>query len=132
MTREEAKELVSIMQAYAEGKDIQYLAKDDSWVDNEDMDITPGWKYRIKPEKDYRPFEDCAELMVEFAKRFNVSNIPSYAEPLIWVKDKETDSRYLITGYENIGIYVGGIWRGLDEFYERYVFLDGSCCGVEK
>ena len=48
MTRDEAKELLSIMQAYAEGKDIQFLNMDGSWVDNEDMNITHGWKYRIK------------------------------------------------------------------------------------
>ena len=53
MTREQAKELFPIIQAFAEGKTIQFKYPDmvgwcdvigDIWVD------TPEYKYRIKPE----------------------------------------------------------------------------------
>ena len=39
MTREEAKEMLPIMQAYAEGKTIQFRTNNRSWVDLLDNDI---------------------------------------------------------------------------------------------
>ena len=92
MTREQARNLLQIIKAYAEGKDIQYQTLDGDWLDNEDMDFSPQWNYRIKPEltevkpitaedlkedkdishklrdtvqamKTYRPFKSCDELV---------------------------------------------------------------------
>ena len=62
MTREEAKELLPIIQAYAEGKDIEIFF-DNKWITGTNLDFTlsPG-NYRIKPEPKYRPFktkEEC-------------------------------------------------------------------------
>ena len=64
MTREEAKELLPIIQAYAEGKDIEIFF-DNKWITGTNLDFTlsPG-NYRIKPE--YRPFktkEECWDEM---------------------------------------------------------------------
>lgn len=63
MTREEAKELLPIIQAYAVGKKIEMLDLEGGWGEIED----PGFhldakRYRIKPEPEYRPFktkEEC-------------------------------------------------------------------------
>ena len=70
MTREEAKELLPIIKAFAEGKEIQYRTCPDKWVDieeNERVNFTsPPSDYRIKPEPKYRPFktkEECWEEM---------------------------------------------------------------------
>ena len=51
MTREEAKNMAAIMQAYADGKTIQFLGLDKKWIDIEN----PSFKslsshYRVKPE----------------------------------------------------------------------------------
>ena len=61
MTREEAKELLPIIQAYAEGEKIEMLDFKGRWVKmtNPDFTLSPE-NYRIKPE--YRPFktkEEC-------------------------------------------------------------------------
>ena len=51
MTREEAKELLPIMQAYAEGKTIQFLNLDDIWEDKDTLlFLRKPYRYRIKPE----------------------------------------------------------------------------------
>lgn len=56
MNRERAKELLPIIQAYAEGKTIQYIGVGfENWhdVDNEFEIDSMRYKYRIKPESKY-------------------------------------------------------------------------------
>lgn len=51
MTREEAKELLPIIQAYVEGKTIQFLNLDDIWEDKDTLlFLRKPYRYRIKPE----------------------------------------------------------------------------------
>lgn len=53
MTRERAKELLPVMQAYAEGKEVQYRASDyerDEWISTGDPIWFGHYDYRIKPE----------------------------------------------------------------------------------
>lgn len=67
MNRQEAKKLLPIIQAYAEGKTIQVKAIDGIWYDDEDMvkfDSSPQ-NYRIKPEPKYHPFKNKKECWNE-------------------------------------------------------------------
>ena len=65
MTREEAKELLPIIQAFADGNTIQ-IKKEGDWLEvGENTEVyfseSPS-DYRIKPESKYRPFktqEEC-------------------------------------------------------------------------
>ena len=51
MTRERAKELLPIIQAYADGKDVQFKSTTDGeWYCDSKPDWTRGLIYRIKPE----------------------------------------------------------------------------------
>ena len=66
MTREIAKKLLPIIQAFAEGKDIEYSYDGEHWESTN----TPSWDenamYRIKAEPKYRPFktkEECWDEM---------------------------------------------------------------------
>ena len=72
MTREEAKELLPIIKAFAEGKEIQYRTCPDKWVDieeNERVNFTsPPSDYRIKPKPKYRPFKNQEECWQEMHK----------------------------------------------------------------
>lgn len=68
MTREEAKELLPIIQAYAEGKTIQFL-NGGKWYDVYDTDFHQSPDiYRIKPEPKYRPFKNQEECWNEMHK----------------------------------------------------------------
>ena len=69
MTREEAKELLPVIQSFAEGKKIEYYDYDgDDWIETSTPIWQVGVKYRIKPEPKYRPFksqEDCLQEMLK-------------------------------------------------------------------
>lgn len=77
MTREQTKKALPILQAYAEGKTIQYKVGD-NWKDitSEDWGYNPYCSYRIKPEKPYRPFKDAEECWQEMQKH----------KPFGWIK----------------------------------------------
>ena len=82
MTREQAKELLPIIQAYAEGEIIQYKNFLDEWEDikeNEGLSfICLPSDYRIKPDPKYRPFKSQEECWEEMLKH----------QPFGWVKDE--------------------------------------------
>lgn len=68
MTREEAKQKLPIIQAYAEGKEIEMFINN-RWVSAE----SPGFimelkNYRIKSEPKYRPFKTKEECWNEMHK----------------------------------------------------------------
>ena len=68
MTREIAKKLLPIIQAFAEGKDIEYSYDGEHWESTN----TPSWDcnvmYRIKAEPKYRPFKTKEECWNEMHK----------------------------------------------------------------
>ena len=71
MTREEAKVLLPIIQAYAEGKAIESrcIKGDKSlWYDDEDPSFDNDFEYRIKPKPKYRPFKNAEECWEEMQK----------------------------------------------------------------
>ena len=80
MTREEAKELLPIIQAFADGKTIEiYNDKWNTMVFNDPhFDCAPS-RYRIKPEPKYTPFKTQAECWNEMLKH----------QPFGWVKSKD-------------------------------------------
>lgn len=66
MTREETAERIKIMQAYVDGKRIQYAEDDtDVWHNIDEPDWYSDYNYRIKPEPRYRPFKDAEECWQE-------------------------------------------------------------------
>ena len=71
MTREEAKELLPIIKALAEGKTIQDKIEGlTDWCDTDEINLEYNRKkikHRIKPEPFYRPFyseEECVKEMM--------------------------------------------------------------------
>jgi hypothetical protein len=62
MTRERAKELLPVIQAYADGKTVQYKFDiDKKWNDVSggatDINVDMDWNWRIKPEPKLRPWK---------------------------------------------------------------------------
>ena len=68
MTREQTKELLPIIQAFTEGKTVEYSYDGEHW---ESTDV-PSWDcdvmFRIKPEPKYRPFKTQEECWSEMLK----------------------------------------------------------------
>lgn len=76
MNREQAKELLPVIQAFAEGKTIQSRIIDSlQWFDltEESTFDLLNCEYRIKPS--YRPFKNGGELMQKEMQKDNLSNI---------------------------------------------------------
>ena len=131
MTREEAKELLPIIQAYAEGKTIQFL-DGGKWLDVYETDFhqSPD-KYRIKPEQKYRPFKTQEECLDEMLKH----------QPFGWLKSKKY-GRYRCIGevswsdaFETVCIALStseSLSRSSDSMFEEYTFADGTPFGINE
>ena len=113
MTREEAKELLPIIQAYAEGKTIQVITVEGRW---KDLDCPAFVKqvadYRIKPESKYRPFNSQEECWQEMQKH----------QPFGWIKKNGN--------YVNITLISKESSYNLD--LKNFTFADGQPFGIKE
>ena len=125
MKRSYTADYIKVMQAYVEGKQIQY--KDDEvWIDIDDPDWDwHNWEYRIKPEPNYRPFRDVEECWQEMQKH----------RPFGWIKNKNNGHYAMITkvnaDFDKKHIAISGIniWT-LSETMCDYTFADGEPFGI--
>ena len=131
MTREEAKELLPIIQALAEDKNVQFLS-DGEWHDINQADFTcyPD-KYRIKPEPKYRPFKTQEECWNEMLKH----------QPFGWLKSKK-DGRLRCIGevswsdeFETVHISLStseSLSRSANSMFDEYTFADCTPFGAKE
>lgn len=134
MTREEAKVLLPIIQAFAEGKVIECRTKPSTiegtdvpndWTEMKVIEFWGNIEYRIKPEPTYRPFKDVKECWNEMLKH----------KPFGWIKGKEDEHYSLITSIiaDEEEVYINGIGGFvLDENMEHYTFADGTPFGIKE
>ena len=120
MTREEAKQLLPIIQAFAEGKCVE-TKTGSGWVNMENMSFAGKPKaYRIKSEPKYRPFANAEECWKEMQKH----------QPFAWVKEKHSDRYSLITEVNGLSIKVKEGCLFTDSV-KYYTFADGTPFGVK-
>ena len=127
MDRNQAKKLLPIIQAFAEGETIQVRDHTDQcgmWEDVVDLKINTDFEeYRIKPETKYRPFANAKECWVEMCKH----------HPFGWVKTKQgthrlivlIDEERLMMGAQNTE------WSYRTMLNEEFSFVDGAPFGVK-
>ena len=133
MTREEAKELLPIIQAFAEGKTIEIgdnLGWKDLIIESPKFDCKPSC-YRIKPEPKYRPFKTKEECWNEMLKH----------HPFGWLKSK-MNGRFSCIGevygsdeFETVYIALStseSLSRSSDSMFEQYTFYDGTTFGIKE
>ena len=124
LTRERAKELLPIIQAFTEGKTIQWKDGLGRWLDfsNEDAEVNfndcPS-HYRIKPEPKYRPFRTQEECWEEMYKH------PDFG----WLYYKEKG--YYVS-IDAMGDRVGMNGQKFVEVFSDYTFTDGEPFGVKE
>ena len=131
MHRNQAKQLLPIIQAFSEGKTI--LVKDkrlsdeeDSWSETDDCSFNiEKFDYRIKPEEKYRPFKNAEECWQEMLKH----------QPFGVVKDKyfanyQTHRAFacLITNGCDFGGYED---ETFESCFKNLLFADGTPFGVK-
>ena len=131
MTREEAKELLPIMQAFAEGKTIEFRSYGGAWK----VANTPTWSshliYRIKPEPKYRPFKTKEECWNEMQKH----------QPFGWLKSKK-NGRFHCIGevlwsdeFKTVNIALStseSLSRSSVSMFDEYTFADGTPFGTKE
>ena len=124
MTREQAKELLPIIQAFVDGKTIE--ARTDSiskWIETTTPKFDLLHEYRIKPEPKYRPFKNAEECWQEMQKH----------KPFGWVKD--ISSIQSIIHINNDGIIANnGVANNYYTFKRSFnlKFTDDTPFGVEE
>lgn len=126
MNRNQAKALLPIIQAYAEGKAIESrcIKGDKSlWYNDEDPSFDDDFEYRIKPEPKFRPFKDAEECWAEMQKH----------QPVGFMKFKDTESGYyMITGISRgVGVGINDSLFSYDRVFDDYTFADGLPFGVK-
>ena len=68
MNRKQAKEMLPIIQAFAEGKGVE-TKTGSGWISIENMSFAGNPdSYRIKPKSEFRPFKDAEECWQEMEK----------------------------------------------------------------
>ena len=129
MDRNQAKALLPIIQAYAEGKEIEIF---DCTKKMWETAILPHFDcdsifYRRKPDTTYRPFKDAEECWKEMLKH----------KPFGWLKSKEAteDVYFTITGLTNdthgAMLNSSGGWS-FSGLFDYYTFADGTPFGVKE
>lgn len=135
MTREQAKELLPIIQAFADGKTIQHRNKGRStwhntttWydLDWDELNIDCNmYHYRIKPEPKFRPFKNIVECWQEMQKH----------QPFGWVVEPATNH------YKDISILLEYNTMFHDDIifkinfnimFKNYKFTDGTPFGIKE
>ena len=121
MNREQAKELLPFIQAFAEGKEIE-CREEDKWYKVLEIcnEMNPQ-DYRIKPEPKYRPFANAEECWVEMQKH----------QPFGWLKSKK-DGYYSFITMLNYRFRLNGYdgWR-FDDVINKFTFADCTPFGVK-
>ena len=122
--------MLSVMQAYKEGKTIENKAKYTSHAWS--VDYSPVWNwdyvdYRVKEEENeplYRPYKDKNEFLVDSMNNW------------FYLCDKDTNARFLPTcvlanGVEMTcnGECISLTWKKL---FENFTWDNGSPCGIKK
>ena len=134
MNKQQAKELLPIIQAFVEGKTIEFRNKSfKEWTEIENPSFDPTiTNYRIKPEPKYRPFKNAEECWQEMQKH----------QPFGWVKKTCGNCNFLhIMELYSTGIVINnvdnfGCFKNLIKTYNvafvETTFADGTPFGIKE
>ena len=129
MTRDEAKEMLPIIKAFAEGKNIEYRSKgfNEDWKKVTQIPELSfkSFEYSIKPEPKYRPFANAEECWQEMMKH----------QPFGWITSQGAFFYIIYTenklfGY---GSACGTILHSeFNDVLKRFTFADGTPFGIKE
>ena len=126
MKRKNVKELLPIIKAFAEGKQIQFF-NGSAWINLEYPTFNEESRlYRIKPEPKYRPFKSVEECWNEMQKH----------QPFGWIKFKKEESYCNISAIykslETPNIYIDACVYTFSELFDEFTFVDDSPFGIKE
>lgn len=124
MNRKEAAELLPIIKAFSEGKEIEgrYKGTKSPWFKIKDMNFNEGIIFRIKPEPKYRSFKDSEECLKEMSKH----------TPFGWLKGINRDIWIQISYVRNEGIEtLNNGSASYESLFDCFIFFDRKPFGVK-
>lgn len=125
MTREETKERIDIMQAYVDGKEIEfYNGTNGQWETLSDVLWCSNTKYRVKPTLKYRPFKSAEECWNEMLKH----------EPFGWLRSNNCYAFVSRLSDNKMGICTNsGEIVNFETAFRLFKFVDGKpFCLIEE
>lgn len=124
MTREQTAERIKVMQAFVDGKKIQWAYDStDIWYDTD----YPQWKlnidYRIKPEPKYRPFANVEECWQEMLKHqpFGIMSSKNSKDYMSFMSLSDEGCDFC--GYEG---------ESFESAFDDIQFADGTPFGIKE
>lgn len=130
MNRKEAKELMPIIRAFAEGKVIECRTKPSAvkgtdipndWTEMKEIEFWNNTEYRVKPEKKYRPFRDAKECWQEMQKH----------QPFGWVKSTLFKDLALVNRVTTLYVEINRDIIDYKDALEKFTFADDTPFGVK-
>ena len=124
MTREEIKEMLPIMQAFAEGKTIECSLNDEPWTETNNLLFCYNSKYRIKSdsiEPKYRPFDNQEECWNEMQKH----------QPFGWIKNDAGNVFNILAMFNNNTVKLNDCYNSYSELFKECKFIDNSLFGIK-
>ena len=134
MNRKEIAELMSIIQAFLEGKTIERKTRswelnkgwcdETQWENTEELIFRDTFVYRIKPEPKYRPFANAEECWKEMQKH----------QPFGWVKRNGYYYNIVSTDITSVRIINNKgaiIIVPFINLLSSYTFVDGTQFGIK-
>lgn len=123
MNRKEIKSFLPILQAFADGKEIESREEDKWYRVLEICNEMNPQDYRIKPEPKYRPFANAEECWQEMLKH----------KPFGYTYDRFNNIRDSITKVATTGVSYDSptVVISFEEVFDRFVFADGVPFGVK-
>ena len=129
MNRKEAAELLPIIQAFAEGRDIEYRTKgfNENWKKVTQIPALSfeAFEYRIKPNPKYRPFANAEECWQEMMKH----------QPFGWITSQGAFFYIIYTENKMFGYgsACGTILHSeFNDVLKRFTFADGTPFGIKE
>ena len=123
MTKEKAKYLAEVLNAYTEGKPIEVLL-DGEWgevnLDEYSLDAE-NEHYRIKKEPKYRPFKNAKECFEEMQKH----------QPIGWLYWDTVFVHITEIGLGRIA-FDNCMYSFVEAFNKGYTFADGQPFGIKE
>ena len=125
MNRKEAAELLPIIQAFSEGRTIEFKDKrfKDKWDEmSEFPDFSfKSFEFRIKPKLKYRPFKNTEECWQEMQKH----------QPFGWVKSTLFKDLDLVKRVTTLYVEINRDIIDYKDALDKFTFADDTNFGVK-
>ena len=127
MTTEEIRDAAKVMEAYANGKEVQCNDNrlgNGEWITTDNPSFNwDKYTYRIKPEPKYRPFKSQEECWHEMLKH----------QPFGWVRSKKCNALlWNVTSINKDDITIICDYYKFHRAFECFEFTDGTPFGIKE